>query len=135
MLSKLQKLHKKRNVIFVVGTNFLNTMDKAIKRNGRFDYRLIYDRPDATIRKNFYLLKKYNISADEIEHKATSEQLEEASKFVERTITVYTQDLKKYIENKNTVHIDYDYIAWCKDTAKFELNATDYTPEQKKQKK
>ncbi|WP_197506921.1 AAA family ATPase [Mycobacterium sp. 852002-50816_SCH5313054-b] len=52
MLPKLQELHDARRVIFFLGTNFLSNVDIAIRRPGRFDGRLLFDRPDIKARSN-----------------------------------------------------------------------------------
>ena len=57
MLPKLQKLHDDRNIIFIVGTNLLSNMDKAIIRPGRFDRIYLFDRPDANAIS--WLISKY----------------------------------------------------------------------------
>jgi len=109
MLPKLQKLHEKRNVIFVVGTNYLQNMDKAIIREGRFDFRLIYDRPDIEVRKNYYKEKtKRNNEA-------------EANEFADRTKTCYIQDLGKYLDSTKQADLDEDYINWCNKFANDEI--------------
>lgn len=47
MLPKFQELHEARTVIFVVVTNYVARIDKAIRRPGRVDLLLLYDRRDA----------------------------------------------------------------------------------------
>lgn len=54
MLPKLQQLHDARKVIFVLATNYVANLDKAIRRDGRFDLILLYDRPDAAARSKFF---------------------------------------------------------------------------------
>jgi len=56
MLPKLQELHDARRVVFFLGTNFLSNVDTAIRRPGRFDGRLLFDRPDDAARRD--LLKE-----------------------------------------------------------------------------
>nr|MBA3240947.1 ATP-binding protein [Acidobacteriota bacterium] len=51
MLPKLQNLHDARQVVFFLGTNYLANVDDAIRRSGRFDKLLLFDRPDVTARK------------------------------------------------------------------------------------
>lgn len=46
MLPKLQELHDAANVVFVLGTNYLRNIDTAVRRPGRFDEILLFDRPD-----------------------------------------------------------------------------------------
>jgi hypothetical protein len=51
MLPKLQQLHDARKVIFVLGTNYVRNLDRAVRREGRFDLILLFDRPDPPARK------------------------------------------------------------------------------------
>ncbi len=51
MLPKLQDLHDAGNVIFVLGTNYLRNIDPAVRRPGRFDEVLLFDRPDDDARR------------------------------------------------------------------------------------
>ena len=44
MLAKLQALHDDGRVVFVVATNYLDRIDSAIRRAGRFDLRIMIDR-------------------------------------------------------------------------------------------
>ena len=51
MLPKLQDLHDAGNVVFVLGTNYLRNIDTAVRRPGRFDEVLLFDRPDDAARE------------------------------------------------------------------------------------
>jgi SpoVK/Ycf46/Vps4 family AAA+-type ATPase len=51
MLPKLQDLHDARRAIFILGTNYLRNIDRAIRREGRFDAALLFDRPDHAARE------------------------------------------------------------------------------------
>jgi hypothetical protein len=51
MLPKLQDLHDARKVVFILGTNYLRNIDRAIRREGRFDAALLFDRPDEAARQ------------------------------------------------------------------------------------
>jgi SpoVK/Ycf46/Vps4 family AAA+-type ATPase len=53
MLPKLQDLHDAQRVLFFLGTNYLSNVDTAIKREGRFDHTLFFDRPDDAAREIF----------------------------------------------------------------------------------
>lgn len=46
MLPKLQELNDRRRIVFIVATNYLSRIDPAIRRPGRFDQILFFDRPD-----------------------------------------------------------------------------------------
>ena len=52
MLPKLQAIAKMRRVIFAMATNYLHHVDDAVRREGRFDERLLVDRPHTAERLN-----------------------------------------------------------------------------------
>jgi len=51
MLPKLQELHDVRRVVVLICTNFLHRIDGAIRRSGRIDRVILFDRPDAVARR------------------------------------------------------------------------------------
>lgn len=104
MLPKLQKLHDKKSVIFVVGTNYLHKMDPAIRRKGRFDYRILFDRPDENARKEYFNKNKPKGITLKV------------NTFVKKTSTVLTKDLSKYFNLSFSAEKDSDYINWCSQT-------------------
>jgi hypothetical protein len=53
MLTKLNDLTERKEVVFVVATNFFERIDPAIKRPGRIDERLLVLPPDAGQRMRF----------------------------------------------------------------------------------
>lgn len=53
MLPKLQDLHDRGQIITVLATNYIDRIDRAIKRPGRFDRRIFFDRPDEAARQRF----------------------------------------------------------------------------------
>ena len=122
MLPKLQKLNKEGNVIFVIGTNFLSNIDKAVRRKGRFDHLILFDYPDDEARKKYYL-----------DNNEKNE--DEAKKFVERTKTCPAKELGDFLNNNDTAPIDDDYIKWCTTFADAEIEVTRYNSELKKLKK
>ncbi len=108
MLPKLQKLHDQRHVLFVVGTNFLCNMDKAITRSGRFDIKLILDRPDEACREKF--LPKNDdgqIAPDN---------------FLKQTCGMTITELKQNKSKDNSGYVfPEDYKEWLRSTASREL--------------
>jgi len=46
MLPRLQRLHDLHRCVFVLGTNLYDSLDDAIRRPGRFDYRVSVGPPD-----------------------------------------------------------------------------------------
>jgi hypothetical protein len=53
MLTKLNDLRQAGEVIFLVGTNYVERIDRAITRPGRFDKQLLISPPDDTDRKEY----------------------------------------------------------------------------------
>jgi len=53
MLTKLQDLKDRGRCIFIMATNYYERIDSAIKRQGRFDQRLLLSLPDTERRKWF----------------------------------------------------------------------------------
>ena len=53
MLPKLQELYDRGQIITVLATNYIDRIDSAIKRPGRFDRRILFDRPDQAARQRW----------------------------------------------------------------------------------
>jgi len=53
MLPKIQRLSKQRRVLFALATNYLQNIDDAVRRDGRFDAQLLVDRPHTGERLKF----------------------------------------------------------------------------------
>jgi uridine kinase len=118
MLPKLQKLHDSRNVIFVLGTNYLSNMDAAIIRPGRFDEIVFFDRPDDLARERL-ISKKYK-------------DPQEISEFVNGTKFFAFQELFPYCSNPSQFENSVtDYKKWCDKLGKTELAASRLTEEQR----
>ena len=56
MLTKINNLRRAEHVIFIVGTNYADRIDRAIKRAGRIDERLLVLPPDLSRRQQ--IIKK-----------------------------------------------------------------------------
>lgn len=126
MLPKLQDLHDAQQVVFFLGTNYLRNVDAAIRRPGRFDHILLFDRPDRSARKT--LLTKFSKS------KWSPTQMD---KQVAETAGWTIQEIKRYAEAKNaggsfneSVSIE-DYLDWCKHGNE-ELASSRFSESQKK---
>lgn len=118
MLPKLQKLHDNGQIIFILGTNYLQNIDKAIKRPGRFDDIFLLDRPciksrEIFIRKNF----KYKYNDRKIE------DLAKATKFY-----AIKEIIAKCENNEDSITVEYQ--EWCKNTGKNELDNSRYNDEE-----
>ena len=107
MLPKLQKLHDKGNIVFVLGTNFLHNMDDAVTREGRFDFKILWDRPDAIARARFYDDKKRSPDFSGIEFRNKED-------YIDKTQTLLVRNLGKYLsQSSDNPKFDYDYVEWC----------------------
>lgn len=102
MLPKLQDLHDKQNIIFVLGTNYLHNIDSAVRRKGRFDHRILFDRPDEEARRLFYRAKGKSNHSDISE-----------DEFVKRTETALVKDLTKALSSSYQQEEDQSYLDWC----------------------
>ena len=121
MLPKIQRLHDQRRIIFCVATNYLTNIDSAIRRIGRFDAVLLYDRPDSVARETFIkkIWAKHNHPEVNVPYLAEivkqsngasfKELLEFMDEFVRSERT--TQDLNRCIK-RHFVSIS-DYVAWA----------------------
>jgi SpoVK/Ycf46/Vps4 family AAA+-type ATPase len=65
MLPKLQDLHDARRIVFFLGTNYLQNIDAAIRRPGRFDYTLLLDRPGPEVRRK--QLEKHGVQQSKLD--------------------------------------------------------------------
>jgi hypothetical protein len=118
MLPKLQKLHDRRNVVFVLGTNYLANIDIAIKRPGRFDDIILFDRPDFDGRIEH--IKKH------LKGKPSPAEL---NNLAEETEFYTIPEIKKSCELRrplpeNTVA---EYKDWCKKFGSKELKNSRYS--------
>lgn len=115
MLPKLQELHDQRSVVFIVATNYLSRIDKAIRRPGRFDLLLLFDRPDADARRRL------------LEKNWSGSQLEEAIKATE---CLMTKEVLDFLEpaSRNPASppngSQEDYKDWCRTDALAEITAS-----------
>src|SRR5216683_1066618 len=119
MLPKLQDLHDLQRVIFFLGTNFLSNVDRAIRRPGRFDHILLYDRPDEHARES--LLRQF-YKPELLQQKSAEEVAQE----IAATAGYMVSEIKAYVKAKNQKpHISVDdYIDWCDQHGKQELNSS-----------
>ncbi len=121
MLTKLQKLHDSKKLIFVLNTNYLYRIDKAVSRSGRFDEKILIDRPDDQARK--ILIRDRNIAVSEAE----------ADKLAIATRGFSIKEILDICKNNgpkmNTVE---EYEKWCTTTGKEELDAAGFISQDKK---
>ena len=121
MLPKLQDLHDARRVIFFLGTNFLANIDMAVRRPGRFDHILLYDRPDFEGRR---LIISRIVGSDQL---LSAEQLQSAAL---RTAGWMTREVVSYAKSllgNPTEHGDSslpDYLDRCKKVGPKELKSS-----------
>lgn len=55
MLVKIKDLREKKNVIFIIATNYEDRIDPAIKRKGRIDHQYLISTPDCNQRKKIFI--------------------------------------------------------------------------------
>lgn len=92
MLTKINNLRRAERVVFMVGTNYADRIDRAIKRAGRIDERLLVLPPDLT--------RRHQIIKDELELRGDSGTNDEAQ-IKEAAIAAAWQTIA---EIKATVH-------------------------------
>lgn len=134
MLPKLQDLHDARRVIFFLGTNFLSNIDTAVRRSGRFDERLLLDRPDAGGRRE--LLKT---GWKEMPEELIAQAVKDTTGWMSKDVVDFAKKVKDkskppaagggasqpwnnddLLFGKVTIP---DYIEWCAKAGKEELEA------------
>jgi len=113
MLPKLQKLHDNGKIIFILGTNYLQNIDIAIKRAGRFDDIFLLDRPCRKSRKLF-IERKYEYDDAKLEE------------ILDNTEFYSIPEIIAKCENKKESIID-EYQEWCKETGIKELDSSRYS--------
>jgi SpoVK/Ycf46/Vps4 family AAA+-type ATPase len=123
MLPKLQDLHDAKRVIFFLGTNYLANVDDAIRRSGRFDGILFFDRPDSEARGKLIVR---TVEEESSKHKISPAELKSA---VDHTRGWMVRDLRAYAKSlvingpKPTPSID-DYEKWLAEQGDIELEAS-----------
>jgi len=125
MLPKLQQLHDQHQILFVLGTNYLSRIDAAIRRPGRFDDLLLFDRPDEKARELHItkVLTRRKIKAEPSLVKKLSDK--SCGGMVQEIISIaeqYPSDSVPSIE---------DYVDWCQRSGEAELDASRLTLSQK----
>lgn len=119
MLPKLQKLHDTRKVLFILGTNYVRNIDTAIRRPGRFDAVLLFDRPDRNARlavaTDIIASAKggAGVSAEEIANESDGWMIEQLMAHTRGKLAG-----KAYPTPSTT-----DYCEWCRDDGQKELAA------------
>jgi SpoVK/Ycf46/Vps4 family AAA+-type ATPase len=116
MLPKLQQLHDQRRIVFVLATNYLSRVDKAVRRPGRFDHVLLFDRPDSHARR---LILRH-----------ASRTLREVSALkvaVSSTAGLTTKEILDGVSRKRwDGGTRSDYEEWCGSVAPAEVDASRY---------
>lgn len=130
MLPKLQDLHDRKGVIFFLGTNYLSHVDSAIRRPGRFDGILLYDRPDHSARKKVIKdqwKKETGISLDNSRLESMVIQtagwmIKEIHQFIKLAIRGEEDRIEGNIA---------DYVEWCATIGKEDISASGINDEMK----
>jgi hypothetical protein len=116
MLPKLQQLHDQQQIVFVLATNYLSHVDKAVRRPGRFDHVLLFDRPDSRARRTI-LGRASGIR--------TRSSLADA---VKETSGLTTKEILDGVSRRRwDSGTRYDYQEWCTSIAPAEIAASRYS--------
>jgi hypothetical protein len=130
MLPKLQDLHDARKVVFILGTNYLRNIDRAIRREGRFDALLLSDRPDraareqiagAVIRERRGLAPGAPLPGPD--HDLARQIAERSAGWMIKQVRAYAErcaDAKKPLDTSVSIA---DYAEWCATDGELELRA------------
>jgi hypothetical protein len=135
MLPKLQQLHDARKVVFVLATNFIRNLDMAVRREGRFDLLLLFDRPDESARLQLAHTSiesaRAGLSAmtkQQIEEIATKVARHTAGRMTKQVIDLakaagkaggWSRELKAKMDGQSVS----DYQDWCQREGEDELKA------------
>jgi hypothetical protein len=121
MLPKLQDLHDAHRIVFLLGTNYLQKLDRAVRRPGRFDELILLDRPDAIARQKLITrrFQHSNFTTDDREWKP----------LLSATAGAMTKEIisaaDEYVRTGEILRIDIaDYKDWCTDNAPAELESS-----------
>jgi hypothetical protein len=132
MLPKLQQLHDQRNIVLFLGTNYVSRIDPAVRRQGRFDFVLLFDRPDEAARKQIAMKELLNAGLPAL----TGPKL---AALVTRTNGCLIKEVKQLAIEAATPGAPTskpdvsDYASWCKKWGVRELRAAGLTPALRKQ--
>jgi SpoVK/Ycf46/Vps4 family AAA+-type ATPase len=137
MLPKLQRLHDARKVIFVLGTNFVRNIDPAIRRLGRFDAILLFDRPDRTARATIARqhIARARTTTPDLLNDADAKEVERIADssggwMIEQVIS----RASSYAYGKlHTTPKIADYEEWCTREGKNEIEAAGLEPTERSQ--
>jgi len=122
MLPKLQELHDARKVIFFLGTNYLSNIDTAVRRAGRFDAALLFDRPDDGARKQFIQKTWKKESGVDVPDAEATELVEETVGWTAKEIIEHVKPLAGGKTPTAAREIG-DYVDWCAKHGEDELLA------------
>lgn len=115
MLPKLQNLHDAERVMFILGTNYVRNIDAAVRRPGRFDEILMFDRPDEAARRALIRRARSGRSAAVTDNELVVRTSGFMAKEVQQAAAEPTGAVAE-------VSID-DYVEWCERDGPAELKA------------
>lgn len=124
MLPKLQDLHDSRRAVFVLATNYLSRIDKAVRRTGRFDHVLLFDRPGPEARRR----QIERVLAERGPQVGPAAYPVE--QWVDATAGFVFGDLQRFVNVQVSQGSPYsapeitDYLDWCIDWGERELDAS-----------
>lgn len=130
MLPKFQELHDARAVVFVVATNYVARIDKAMRRPGRVDLLLLYDRPDQRARR-MILEKQWTTIAPPPPTADVDRAISSTDGLTTLEVLAYTK--KRDPRAPVPPGTRNDYVDWCISFGDSELAAGQLEPAQKQQ--
>jgi hypothetical protein len=122
MLPKLQQLHDERNIILMLGTNYVSRIDSAVRRQGRFDFILLFDRPDRAARRHILTRELARLHA----RKPTPKELTDLVIKTNGYLTKEVMEVAKQASKARVTNFDQDvsdYVYWCNTWGLKELKA------------
>jgi hypothetical protein len=121
MLPKLQDLHDAGNVVFVLGTNYLRNIDTAVRRPGRFDDILLFDRPDDAARER--LIRKVVETAPPRKPISIPPAVMATRGLTVKEVRRYAEALAGGLPLQTETSLE-DYREWCRRDSSGELQAS-----------
>ena len=122
MLPKLQQLHDERNIILLLGTNYVSRIDSAVRRQGRFDFILLFDRPDRTARRHIIKMELAKLHARRLAPRELTDLVSKTNGYLTKEII----EVAKQASKARVTNFDQDvsdYVYWCNRWGLKELKA------------
>lgn len=127
MLPKLQQLNDLGRIVLVVATNYLSRIDPAIRRPGRFDRILLFDRPDvaACLKHLKQVWGERTTSSGWVAPQAPGARAiaRQCAGLTVKEIRTYARDVADPAAAPPPMGTRGEYVRWCYKIGEEELNA------------